>query len=95
MKMAKVKWNQICLPKAKGGAGVVDIRVKNKSLLAKWCWRFAVDREALWRKIIAAKYGNSYATLAFQNEQFKRYVSGLQGYCGESERFDSSKMGRD
>ncbi|KAG8478991.1 hypothetical protein CXB51_028881 [Gossypium anomalum] len=33
--MAQVKWKQICLPKEKGGAGVVDIRVKNKSLMAK------------------------------------------------------------
>ncbi|TYG85797.1 hypothetical protein ES288_A13G084000v1 [Gossypium darwinii] len=57
-KMARISWNQICLPKVKGGTGVVDLRVKNKSLLAKWCWRFAVDREALWRKLIAAKYGN-------------------------------------
>ncbi|KAH1114716.1 hypothetical protein J1N35_008094 [Gossypium stocksii] len=54
-KMLRIKWSLICLPKNKGGAGVVDIRFKNKSLLAKWCWRYALEREALWRKIIAAK----------------------------------------
>ncbi|KAG8492339.1 hypothetical protein CXB51_009663 [Gossypium anomalum] len=26
--------------------------------MAKWIWRFVVDREALWRKIIVAKYGS-------------------------------------
>ncbi|KAH1040657.1 hypothetical protein J1N35_042400 [Gossypium stocksii] len=35
-KMAKVKWKQIYTPKEKGGAGVVDLRVKNKTLIAKW-----------------------------------------------------------
>lgn len=65
--MEKCRWSEengegkiekICLPKDKGGARVVNIRAKNKSLMAKWCWRFAVDREALWRKIIATKYGS-------------------------------------
>ncbi|KAH1038448.1 hypothetical protein J1N35_040191 [Gossypium stocksii] len=58
--MVKVNWNLIYLPKAKGGAGVIDLRVKNKSLLTKWCWRFAVEREALWRKLITAKYGTPF-----------------------------------
>ncbi|KAH1073880.1 hypothetical protein J1N35_026208 [Gossypium stocksii] len=56
-KMVKVKWKQICSLKDKEGTGVVDLRVKNKSLMAKWCWRFMMDREMMWRKIIAAKYG--------------------------------------
>ncbi|KAB2063727.1 hypothetical protein ES319_A10G237100v1 [Gossypium barbadense] len=58
-KLAKVKWKQICMPKVKGGAGVVDLRVKNKSLIAKWIWRFTIDKEVLWRRIIAAKYGTA------------------------------------
>ena len=29
----------------------------NKALLCKWSWRFAVEREALWRQVICAKYG--------------------------------------
>lgn len=46
-KMVKVKWKLICLPKDKGGAGVVDIKVKNKSLMAKWSYRFTVEKDAL------------------------------------------------
>lgn len=29
----------------------------NKALFAKWIWRFAMDREFLWRNVIAWKYG--------------------------------------
>ncbi|KAA3472499.1 LINE-1 reverse transcriptase isogeny [Gossypium australe] len=34
-KMAKVCWNHICSPKEKGGAGVVNLTIKNKALSAK------------------------------------------------------------
>lgn len=32
---------------------------KNWALLAKWKWRFGNEKEALWRKIIAIKYGRT------------------------------------
>ncbi|TYJ12132.1 hypothetical protein E1A91_A11G327600v1, partial [Gossypium mustelinum] len=57
-KMAKVCWKVVCKPKSKGRAGVVNLRIKNKALLAKWSWRFAVEKDALWRKVITAKYGS-------------------------------------
>lgn len=29
----------------------------NKVLLCKWCWRYASDRDSLWKKVIKGKYG--------------------------------------
>ncbi|RVW66702.1 Origin of replication complex subunit 2 [Vitis vinifera] len=40
-----------------GGLGVRSLVLLNKALLCKWSWRFAVEREALWRQVISAKYG--------------------------------------
>ncbi|TYI38301.1 hypothetical protein ES332_A02G016800v1 [Gossypium tomentosum] len=54
--MAKISWNIVCKPKVMGGAGVVNLGIKNRALLAKWSWRFAIEKEAMWRKVILAKY---------------------------------------
>lgn len=36
---------------------MVNIKVKNQALMAKWKWRSATPSEALWRKVIKEKYG--------------------------------------
>ncbi|KAK5834294.1 hypothetical protein PVK06_018171 [Gossypium arboreum] len=56
-KILRIRWNTVCKPKDKGGAGVANLGFKNKTLSAKWIWRFAIEKEALWKKIILAKYG--------------------------------------
>ena len=29
----------------------------NQALLCKWCWRFANERDSLWRLVISTKFG--------------------------------------
>ncbi|RVW92361.1 LINE-1 retrotransposable element ORF2 protein [Vitis vinifera] len=45
------------LGKKKGGLGVRNLALMNKALLGKWNWRFATEREVLWKKVISHKYG--------------------------------------
>lgn len=52
-----VSWKRVCKPLEAGGLGIRDLKIMNRALLAKWLWRFRVETEALWRKVIAAKYG--------------------------------------
>ncbi|RVW84958.1 hypothetical protein CK203_039556 [Vitis vinifera] len=52
-----VRWNLVCLEKRKGGLGVRNLSLMNNALLCKWNWRFANEREALWRSVISLKYG--------------------------------------
>ncbi|GAU10775.1 hypothetical protein TSUD_426480, partial [Trifolium subterraneum] len=40
-----------------GGLGVTQVREFNLALLGKWCWRMLVDREGLWFRVLAARYG--------------------------------------
>ena len=56
-KMAKVKWSKVCKPKLFGCLGISNIINKNTAMLAKWWWRFGVEKEALWRKLIMEKFG--------------------------------------
>ncbi|GAU26521.1 hypothetical protein TSUD_361540 [Trifolium subterraneum] len=34
-----------------------QVREFNLALLGKWCWRMLVDREGLWFRVLAARYG--------------------------------------
>jgi hypothetical protein len=57
-KLSWVKWKVVCREKKKGGLGVRDLEVVNKSLLLKWRWRLVNDEgPSLWKEVLAAKYG--------------------------------------
>ncbi|RVW45836.1 putative ribonuclease H protein [Vitis vinifera] len=52
-----VKWEVVYGDKEKGGLGIRKLTLLNKVLLGKWIWRFACDKEALWKQVLLAKYG--------------------------------------
>ena len=52
-----VNWKTVCLEKSRGGLGVRGLSVMNQALLCKWCWRFANERDSLWRMVISTKFG--------------------------------------
>ncbi|KAL6340700.1 hypothetical protein AAG906_014390 [Vitis piasezkii] len=52
-----IKWEAICEDKSKGGLGLRKLVLLNKALLGKWIWRFAYDKDDLWKQVITAKYG--------------------------------------
>jgi len=37
--------------------GVRRLREFNTALLGKWCRRLLVERDGLWRRVLAARYG--------------------------------------
>ena len=49
----------MCSEKSKGGIGLKSLYKLNKALLSKWSWRFANEINALWRKAICCKFGES------------------------------------
>ena len=51
-------WKHICDSIRYGGLGIRNVVGFNKALLGKWLWRYAMEREALWLKVIDAKYGS-------------------------------------
>lgn len=52
-----MRWDNVITPKGAGGLGLGNMELKNRALLAKWWWRFEEERGALWRIVIATKYG--------------------------------------
>ncbi|RVX06963.1 Transposon TX1 uncharacterized 149 kDa protein [Vitis vinifera] len=56
-KVHLINWEVVCTSKEKGGLGMRRIDSLNKALLGKWVWRFAVEKDNLWRLMIGVKYG--------------------------------------
>ena len=52
-----VNWIIVCREKSRGGLGVRGLSMMNQALLCKWCWRFANERDSLWRLVISTKFG--------------------------------------
>ena len=57
-KLHLVKWAKVCKPMQVGGLGIRRWRSFNSALLGKWFWRYGLETDALWRRVIKSKYGN-------------------------------------
>ncbi|KAK1309895.1 hypothetical protein QJS10_CPA08g00761 [Acorus calamus] len=57
-KPCMVKWESICLPRSKGGLGVLDLNAMNKALLSKWLWQWQATPSALWVRLLWERYDN-------------------------------------
>ena len=51
-----VNW-KICCADKEGGPRIRSLMALNKALLRKWSWRFAKEREPLWKQVIIDKFG--------------------------------------
>jgi hypothetical protein len=51
-----VSWSTICEPFCNGGLAIRNLRRFNQALLGKWLWRYGLERDALWRRVVEAKY---------------------------------------
>ena len=56
-KVHLVKWDVVCTAKLNGGLGLRRIATLNRALLGKWIWRFACEKDNLWKQVITTKYG--------------------------------------
>ena len=52
-----VSWKEVGRAKSKGGLGIGRLKEKNKALLFKWFWRFPLEQDEIWSKVIKSKYG--------------------------------------
>ena len=53
-------WDKVCLPIAKGGLGITKLTTFNKALLEKWLWRFGIEENRLWRRVVVLKFGEEW-----------------------------------
>ena len=65
-----VSWDEICCPKEDGSLGIRLLRTMNEMLKTKWLWRFVIEDDALWKKVIVSKY-----FVRFESTKYKRGVN--------------------
>ena len=71
-----VTWVIVCTDKKVGGLGVRGLYKLNKALLGKWNWRFANERNSLWRETISIKFGEMHGGLC-SGENRDNFGTGL------------------
>ncbi|KAE8683163.1 hypothetical protein F3Y22_tig00111213pilonHSYRG00292 [Hibiscus syriacus] len=65
-----VSWKCIVKPKEFGGLGFFDVNIHNRSLLNKWSWRYGLEPNSMWRRVIDAKMdGNPRVILPVSTHQ--------------------------
>ncbi|CAJ2672826.1 unnamed protein product [Trifolium pratense] len=57
-KLCWIKWEQVCIPKDKGGLGVKDLELFSMALLCKWKWRCLNEKNAFWFDLLCYRYGS-------------------------------------
>ena len=55
-----LSWDKVCMLIANGGLGIRKLTTLNKALLGKWLWRFGIEENRLWRRVVALKFGEEW-----------------------------------
>ncbi|KAE8656892.1 Protein MOR1 [Hibiscus syriacus] len=58
-----VNWKRVCLSIEEGGLGVLDLNFANRVLLGKWVWKFANEKDSLWKNMICSIHNASTMSL--------------------------------
>nr|GEX98157.1 RNA-directed DNA polymerase, eukaryota [Tanacetum cinerariifolium] len=57
-KIPWIAWNKVISSPKQGDLGIGSLVVSNHALLAKWWWRFLIEDNALWCKVIGSIHGS-------------------------------------
>ena len=57
-KKHRVSWRKITKPKDEGGLGLQAVKERNLAFLAKLNWRFHIEKQSTWARVLTHKYGN-------------------------------------
>jgi hypothetical protein len=54
-----LNWPAVCKPKECGGLGIINSKNMNVALMLKWIWRLYHEEEAIWARVLRAKYASA------------------------------------
>nr|KYP59667.1 Putative ribonuclease H protein At1g65750 family [Cajanus cajan] len=68
-KVCWISWDKVTLPKEKGGLGVKNIILFNRSLLAKWRWNLFHQSSSMWAQVLQSRYRGGHNLCAQASSQ--------------------------
>ncbi|XP_062075937.1 uncharacterized protein LOC133780072 [Humulus lupulus] len=54
-----IAWDVVCKPLFHGGLGIGNLKERNEAFLLKWLWRFSLECNSLWHKVVLSHYGRA------------------------------------
>lgn len=58
-KLSWIAWKKVCSKRKNGGLNIGSLLASNFAMLAKWWWRFRIEKDAYWQRIIRSIYGEN------------------------------------
>ncbi|XP_026450473.1 uncharacterized protein LOC113350533 [Papaver somniferum] len=93
-KIRWVAWDKLYKSKEAWGLALRGLRSTNKALLARWSWRYAMEKKALWRKVVQFRTKSDENALypkEYKLAHGRRYWKGIQKRNGFSKEIPTSK----
>ncbi|KAE8735747.1 THO complex subunit 1 [Hibiscus syriacus] len=84
-----VNWSTVCKPLNCGGLGVLDLNLTNRALLGKWVWKFANDKNFLWKCVLCSKLKVSCNTMSIREVPHSQSSWILRGIANNYLKNDS------
>lgn len=53
-----VRWEDVKKPIRDRGLGLRSIRLMKSALQGKWLWRFLIEEDKLWKRVVKARWGD-------------------------------------
>ncbi|XVE88826.1 hypothetical protein DITRI_Ditri19aG0099700 [Diplodiscus trichospermus] len=94
-----VGWNHVYNFQMNRELGIMDLNLQNRALLNKWFFRYSVESNALWRRIIDSSYGGNCNNLLLQVHNFRKFsrirkdITKPLVTCDELSNFFTSRIG--
>ena len=86
--IAWIKWEVVTKSKKQGGLGIRNIYEFNKALVSKWRWRAINEKEALWVRVLEAKYGCLIPPfMKTCNDRISQWWRDIISFTSEQSRF--------
>lgn len=51
-------WASVCRSVEFGGLGIRKIKFHNHALRGTWLWRFGLEQNSFWRKVVVVRFGS-------------------------------------